>query len=293
MDYQQQFFNQQQLKLLRQSALAAVNYTDANEALFNRVQLNDINPLLEQIGEHVGRLAATEVDFLSASIELVCDATLNHGKPQGDTPHWHTDSSNRWVSGECFNVCVPLYNDSVASGLSVIAADDNPGLYQQLGDRSYPIVVYSREKTPSFFALLPPKTPKQIDLLVLNGFEGRIIPCSSDSLQISTSTALQPGDIGVFRHDDIYGSFLQSGIRIELSLKFKSSEAKLNTKGSNELFATYNSLYSDLMGEAQPQSQQLEGFLAFEQQFLAKTKRPKPEVLKVELITELLIKNLN
>jgi hypothetical protein len=294
MNYQTQFLDAQALRQLRESTLRALTLDDANEDVQNAVELSGIDTIIHRIAAHVNESTGTAVDFLNSSIALVCDATANFGRQPGMTPNWHTDQSNRWVNGDCFNVCMPLYNDAIQSGLSIISGDDNKELYQQLGDQSYPISIYSRQKNPTFFKMLPPNTPEYIDLLILNGYEGTIAPMSSSTINISTFEQLCPGDIGVYKHSDIHGSFLKSGMRIELTLKFKALDASLNRAHSNELFPTFNNMYTGLFGHPKPKndSEELIAFDSFRKQFLYPEKRAKHEFLKVELIRAMLKKML-
>ncbi|MCJ8273192.1 MAG: hypothetical protein MJK04_27800 [Psychrosphaera sp.] len=280
--------------MLQTSVVEALSKEDVSFELENVLELNGVEPVISKVGEWVGQMVGNEVEYLIAFIFLASDSTMNFGKPHSVCPSWHTDLTNRWVDGDCFNAWIPLYINAQGSGVSIISEMDNPLLYSEL-DPTYKFSIYTREKQSAMFDLLAPNCGPQIDMMVVTMHNGVIKLLNSDTLNIRRFDNAFVGDVGLFNQGHIHGGFHQKGIRIQLSLKFRVKTATLNKKPSNELFKVFENVQSQGFALPLPKNncEEFEAFNAFRKNLLKRDKLTKHANLKIDLIKALLSSNTN
>lgn len=269
------FFNQHELQLLIQSVID--NY-DLLE-LKNTIHLQNIGVLIDKLIDHFRTELNVRVKHLQSFIFLASSTTMSsitNAPDQG----WHIDGTNQLVDGDCYNVWIPLYNDSTKSGIEIITEKENKKLYQELGDVTYPIMVFTLEGFPSIFELLNASIAKDSDLILIKPNSGKILSVKKGELYIRRHVNPQSGDIEIFKQSELHRGFHDNGIRIQLSLKFRDENAALNSKPSNPLYKIFET-YS----QGQGGYNEFRNFLKF---FTPKGQITKHGMLEKDLIMTLL-----
>lgn len=204
----------------------------------NRIDLPDIDALKAKITDYIFTTQGVEVEFLGAFMFLACSTTMERMKLHGG---WHTDSTCTVIDGDCFNAWIPLYVDSLDTGLEVIGEAENPDFYEQLGDPTQPLEIVSRNGSPHIFKMLD--IPQSKDMVAINTLSGTVVPFHVEELNVSHFAAPKAGDLCLFRQSEVHRGFHQDGVRIQLSLKFFDKAAQLNKKQSN---SHYKLLHNNL-----------------------------------------------
>ena len=291
MAYIKNFFNIEELKSLNKSVSEG---TDSMSG--NIITLKNIEPIINKIKKHFLDEFSIEVEPLRNYLFLASNSTMSYGRAPSRNPQWHTDGTCRLVDGECFNVWVPLYNDSSESGIEVIRKEQNKNLYTDIDPKEH-LTIYNNFEHPRIFSALP----DTVDLLCIQESSGLILPVSSSNLYIERYENTQPGDIVIFRQSDIHGGFHRGGIRIQLSLKFYCKTAKLNKKSSNQQYKIFESfknlteknnitnVYEHSSKSDHLPKSEFEDYLIFLDQFYhTKKKLSKHGMLELDLVRSLL-----
>ena len=222
MKYQPAFLNPDEVIKLAKSVKE--NHNSAS----NLIDLTAIEDIKAKVAKAITAQYAVEVRFLQSFVFLACSTTMENFHL---TDGWHTDGTSRVVDGDCFNAWLPIYVDSTNTGIEVIDQEDNPAFYQQLGDLTQPLEIAMRKTQPQIFNII--NAPAELDKMVVNRFSGNVVPYNDSQVQVSTCKAPNPGDLCLFRQNDIHRGFHTDGVRIQLSLKFVSTQAKLNQRHTN------------------------------------------------------------
>ncbi len=231
MKYQRGFLNQQELNTLTKSTLQG--YDPAN----NIISLSGIDEIKQKIQAQIEAHYGVSTEFLMAYLFLACETTMEKFE---QSLGWHTDGSCNFVDGDCFNAWLPIYNDSNDTGMEIISDKENPELYRHVGDQTHSLQIFNRQHDAATFAMV--RAPQEADMLVINHFSGDVFPFDKSKLNISKIEKPQLGDLAIFKQTDIHRGFHNGGVRIQLSLKFISSEAKLNTKASNSYYKLFEKM---------------------------------------------------
>lgn len=288
MAYQNNFLNADELTTLRTSASAAALSVKSD----NRIELQGVEAILAKVAAYIQQTTGQEVEHLFSYVFLASESTMNYGKPPRTMPSWHVDGTSQWVDGDCFNAWIPLYNDSSETGMAYIPESENQALYAGLGDQTSPLQVFTREKDAALFGLLPPGTPEAVDMILIRPDSGLIMPIASAQLNIERFDNPTAGDLGLFRQSEVHGGFHQGGIRIQLSLKFRAKDARLNRKATNLDYNLFENLSRNILGQPEPAdaSQEFAQFDGFLKLYAPGGALSKHETLKVDTIRALLNK---
>jgi hypothetical protein len=213
MHYFNDFLSRSRLGALCADALAAYDPARNGLDLSRSAAVDEIRLALET---RIGR----RLRYFGAFLLLVSETTIETAIGNAGEG-WHTDGSCSAVRGDCFNAWIPLYNSSRHTGLEVIAADDNPWIYERLGDEGRPLEIYVRSSAADMFE----RIGADADLLLLRRDERRSLLLDWRDVRVTTCAGPAPGDLAIFRQTEIHRGFHQGGIRIQLSLKFLDQNA--------------------------------------------------------------------
>lgn len=151
--------------------------------------------------------------------------TANNNASEG----WHVDSTCAHVDGPCYNAWIPLYNSSNNTGIEVITSANNPEIYSHLGDNKLPLDVFVRTSANEIFERL--KDRCEADLILLRREASRSLVLGWRDVVVSSHMNPEIGDLALFQQTDIHRGCHDDGIRIQLSVKFLSSESKIMNVG--------------------------------------------------------------
>lgn len=228
MKFLKAFLDQHELEMLTQSLI------DNHDPAYNVIDLDNIESIKSKIIAAIKQEFGVETEFLMSYIFLACETTMEAITARGG---WHTDGTSCIVDGDCFNAWIPVYIDSTDTGLEIITQNQNRDFYQQIGDRTNPLQMLTKEVAPDIFKLIG--APDDSNQVAINHFNGALVPFNINDLQVSRIDHPQAGDLGLFKQADIHRGFHTNGVRIQLSLKFISKQATLNKKGSNWQYAMF------------------------------------------------------
>ncbi len=236
MIYQKGFLNFEDLQNLRRSTSVGVS-----SMIGNIIVLKNIDNILIKIKKYFAECCELEVEYLRSFLFLASDSTMSFGGAQRLNPQWHTDATCRLIDGDCYNVWIPIHNDSECSGLEVISREKNEKLYENIDPNEH-TTIYNKFDHSRMFDALPSLVPADTDLILIQEASGLIQPESIAKLNVARYDNSLPGDILIFKQSDIHGGFHDGGIRIQLSLKFLCKNAKLNRQSSNEQYKVFETL---------------------------------------------------
>lgn len=237
--YKKNFLNKEELDLLLRSVIEDNNSFRAKNVL----ELRGIEDIHTKIHQFFIENLGIEVDFLNSFIFFACETTMN-SRIDSNSTGWHTDGTCSIVDGDCYNIWLPIYNDSSHTGIEVIPEEDNKELYAQLGDPTEVPMIYAKETSPEIFGFFSGKIPSDTDLVIVKVASGLILPITKSKLKILRFENSQPGDVVIFKQSDLHRGFHSDGIRIQLSLKFRNKNSKINQKSTNEFYKLFESINS-------------------------------------------------
>lgn len=223
-------------ELLRLIKCVMDNYNPAD--LKNTINLKSDEGLIQKITEHFECEYGVQVKYIQSFIFLASSTTMS-SKATSPDQGWHTDGTCQVIDGDCYNVWIPIYNDSTCTGIEVIPEKENRELYRILDDATYPIMVYLRDTAPVVFDIMKGQISDDDDMIFAKAYNGVIVPASRKKIYIERCENPEPGDICIFKQSEIHRGFHKNGIRIQLSLKFQTINARLNPKPSNNLYKLF------------------------------------------------------
>ena len=236
--YQHDFLNKNDLQALLNSVI--INH--GSSELKNTIRLNDIDGLIHKLTDFFSGNMGVQVDFMHSYIFLASETTMVSRMFNSDQG-WHIDGTSQVIDGDCYNVWIPIYNDSSKSGVEIIPEEQNQDLYTSLGDLTYPVNIYTKNAASWIFKVLQEEIPDDTDLIIAKPHNGMVLPLALNQLKTKRYENPRVGDIAIFKQTEIHRGFHSDGIRIQLSLKFKTKEARLNAKPSNteyQLFKVFS-----------------------------------------------------
>jgi hypothetical protein len=269
------FFNKQELSTLVRSVIDNYNPME----LKNTIALKNIDGLIRKLSYHFAAEYDTEVKLIQSFIFLASSSTMSSRMTSPDQG-WHTDGTCQVIDGDCFNVWIPIYNDSTCSGIEVIPEQENKQLYETLGDPTYPLMVYLRDAAPWVFDVMKRDIPADADMLLVKTHNGTILPVAKNKMNVLRFDDARPGDIAIFKQSEVHRGFHENGIRIQLSLKFQTADARLNPKPSNNLYKLFETFTKGQGGYDQ--------FMSFSKLFSPKYPMSKHGMLEKDLLVTLL-----
>ena len=273
--YQQGFFNSNDIEILLNSVISNCESSE----LKNIIRLNNVDTVIQKLTEFFKNSMGIEVDFIQSYIFLASETTMVSRMISNDQG-WHIDGTSQVIDGDCYNVWIPIYNDSYESGVEVISEEQNPDIYNSLGDPTYPVNIYTKNTASWIFKVLQEEIPEDTDLIIVKPHNGVVL--SLELGQVNTWKCNHPeiGDIAIFKQTEIHRGFHSDGIRIQLSLKFKTKDAKLNAKPSNTQYQLFKVLSKG--------SDDYEQFCSFQEFLSAKPELSKHGRLERQAIVSLL-----
>jgi hypothetical protein len=251
MSYQKEFLNPEELQQIRRSVAAAVALKNDNVNIIEPVGIDNI---LAKIAEHITGLTGQSVEYFRSFLFLASESTMVYDRAPQEIPGWHKDATCALVDGDCFNAWLPLYNEAENSGVAVISAAKNPQIYDKLEDLSYPLSIYTKQNDPAFFNMLEGKIGPDIDMVLITPHNGVVVPINTNQLNITRYENPTAGDLAIFKQTEIHGGFHQSGVRIQLSLKFRAKDAGLNRTDSNPEYRLFTNISRKFMGKSVPKT---------------------------------------
>uniref|UniRef100_A0A486XLQ1 Phytanoyl-CoA dioxygenase n=1 Tax=Rheinheimera sp. BAL341 TaxID=1708203 RepID=A0A486XLQ1_9GAMM len=237
MNYAKQLLSPDELNILSQN----VKNNYLSTGVKNQIVLDKLGSIVPKLTSHISDVVGEEVEFLNLNfIFLACNTTM---APllNSESLGWHTDNTCSVIDGNCYNAWVPLFNDSTETGIEVIADGHNKELFSRLGDPTFPLKVYCKKTSPSVFKLFPQLAGTDYDMVFVKPYTGTIVPFRARDLEISKSERPEAGDVAIFKQTDVHRGFHSNGIRIQLSMKFASKNARLNTAPSNSYYQLFKS----------------------------------------------------
>jgi hypothetical protein len=247
--------------------------------LKNTINLKNMDALIQKLMYHFAAEYDVEVKLIQSFIFLASSSTMASRMTSPDQG-WHTDGTCQVIDGDCFNVWVPIYNDSTCSGIEVMPEEGNKQLYQTLGDPTYPLMIYLRDAAPWVFDIMKKDIPSEADMLLVKSYNGTILPVTKSKMNVVRCDNAQPGDIAIFKQSELHRGFHENGIRIQLSLKFQTADARLNPKPSNNLYKLFEKFTGGQGGYDQ--------FMSFSKLFSPKYPMSKHGMLEKDLLITLL-----
>ncbi|TCI85710.1 hypothetical protein [Tenacibaculum sp. M341] len=205
------------------------------------IELKNIEPIHEKLQRLFKEELGKEVEFLNSFIFFASSTTMK-SRMNSNNMGWHTDGSCSFVDGDCYNVWIPIYNDSKSTGLEVVSESENPELYAQFGDPTEVPIIYSKENSEEVFGFFKNSIPEDTDLIVVKVASGLVLPISKKRLKIDRYENPSPGDIVVFKQSELHRGFHDGGIRIQLSLKFRLKNAEINKKTTNQFYKLFETV---------------------------------------------------
>jgi hypothetical protein len=277
--YTKNFFNKQELSTLVRSVIDNYNPME----LKNTINLKNMDALIQKLMYHFAAEYDVEVKLIQSFIFLASSSTMASRMTSPDQG-WHTDGTCQVIDGDCFNVWIPIYNDSTCSGIEVMTEEGNKQLYQTLGDPTYPLMIYLRDAAPWVFDIMKKDIPAEADMLLVKSYNGTILPVTKNKMHVVRCDNARPGDIAIFKQSELHRGFHENGIRIQLSLKFQTVDARLNPKPSNNLYKLFEKFTGGQGGYDQ--------FMSFSKLFSPKYPMSKHGMLEKDLLVTLL-KNMH
>lgn len=270
------FFNQQELQTLRKSILENLKTLDTD----NNINLKNADDLINKIKDYFSSNLNIAANFIRAGVILASESTM---RPRMGTVSegWHVDGACRFVDGDCYNVWIPIYNDSSNSGIEIITHADNSELYTELGDQTYDIEVTTQKGAPWIFDLIKAKIKSDSEMIFFKPENAKLVITAKNKIYITRLDSPVTGDIAIFKQSEIHRGFHYHGIRIVVNLKFMDSNAKLNSKPSNTFYRLFE-IYS------KGQNYDYELFSVFINNFIPKQDLSKHGLLERELINTVL-----
>jgi hypothetical protein len=260
--HQKDFLTNDELQCLITSVRA--NYAQSN--LKNAIHLKGVDHILKKIERCFEEKLLREVEHVQSLIFLSSTTTMAP-RMLSASQGWHIDGFSTYIEGECFNVWLPIYNDSTDTGLEIISEEHNKELFAKIGDQTEEPLVYTKETAPRMFKILTGKIPPDSDLLIVKVASGLTLPIKKGNAQILRYENPSAGDVVIFKQTDIHRGFLSNGIRIQLSLKFRVKDSRLNTRHTNTFYKLFESIYGS--------KKSIGEYRDFMEMFI-----PKPEVTK-------------
>lgn len=216
MRYLESFLSDVTLRALAADVLQAYNPpANAIDLASSRV--------VEEIRQSLEPVLQRPLRYFGAFVLLVSQTTIETAT-QNTSEGWHVDSSCAHVGGDCYNAWIPLYNSSTHTGIEVIAQDDNPEIYEHLGDATLPLDILVRTSAQNVFERLT--ASGDADLILLRREASRSLVLNWSDVAISSRSNPYVGDVALFKQTDIHRGFHHDGIRIQLSIKFLDAEAR-------------------------------------------------------------------
>ena len=215
-------------ELLKELVLAAKRNFDPHS---NYLSLDDAPETIEKVSEKIKRLVPEDVLYLKSHIFISSITT---------PPSWHIDLTTSDIVGNCYNVWIPLFVEDKECGMEIILKEKNLDLYTQLGDPKEQFELLYREKVPMIFDFLDIRP--EFDIVFLKRKIGLILPYKKKNLISNKFSDAEINDLSIFMHDDIHKGISTSGMRIQLQMKYVSTDATLNREASNDLYLIFQTV---------------------------------------------------
>jgi len=230
-----QFLDKYELDYLTKIILR--NYEPTN----NSIHLEDADEIIKKVKNSIEEYNGCEVEYLTSYFFLACSTTMDRFESNGG---WHTDATCRAIEGDCYNAWIPIYVDSTNTGLEIIETLSNEGFYENLGDLTEPLTVYSRKSSEILFDAV--RVNKNLYFMAVNKFSGKVLPFSDESVNSTKILDPSAGDIVVFKQSELHRGIHDNGVRLQLSLKFFDKKCSLNKKATNQDYMLFkNFIQSD------------------------------------------------
>lgn len=182
------------------------------------------SPVVSELAARVSEQVGQPLRYFKAFVFLLSDTTAETAT-SNEAEGWHVDDSCTLVDGECFNVWIPLYCSSSDSGVRVIERARNQELYALLGDETLPLDIWVRSSAERTFSQLADIGGAEI-IMIRRGSS-----CSAALRweDIEITEALNPvlGDVAVFSQRELHQGHHRGGVRIQLSIKFMTADARI------------------------------------------------------------------
>lgn len=182
----------------------------------NAIDLSHSNAI-DEIKRSLESVVGHSLRYFGAFLLLVSETTIETATSNA-SEGWHVDSSCAHIEGCCYNAWIPLYNSSTNTGVQVITQDDNPELYDLLGDATLPLDILVRTSARSVFEQL--KANGDADLILLRREASRALALNWSDITFRIHGNPCVGDVALFKQTEIHRGFHQGGIRLQLSIKF-------------------------------------------------------------------------
>jgi len=219
-------------------------YSPSHNAL--DLELNGAVKELKLIAEGV---IQENLRYLSAFLFLVTDTTFETSV-SGHGNGWHIDGTTKYVSGDCYNIWIPIYTSSNETGLEVITHADNLEIYEQLGNPLLTANVITKVKSKQLFNKLTRR--EDSDLLII-GNDTNILEISSKDLSIHSILSPSVGDLAIFKQNELHRGRHSNGVRIQLSIKFVTNHSVVDNayyvKTAPKMLSKHGRLESHLIKE--------------------------------------------
>ncbi|MEE4000860.1 hypothetical protein V1T75_10960 [Tenacibaculum sp. FZY0031] len=235
--HREHFFVQEELDLIKKSVLENIESSQSK----NMIELKNIDSIYEKLQLFFKEELGKEVEFLNSFIFFASSTTMD-SRMKSSNMGWHTDGTCSLVDGDCYNVWIPIYNDSESTGLEIVSEGKNPELYTQFGDPTEIPVIYSRENSEEIYHFFGNSIPEDTDLIIVKVASGLVLPLAKKNLNIDKYENPTPGDIVVFKQSELHRGFHDGGIRIQLSLKFRLKNAEINQKSTNQFYKLFETV---------------------------------------------------
>jgi hypothetical protein len=209
MIFEKRFLTQRRVSSLAKDVLTAY---DGNGTALDLAS----SEVVEEVRLDAERLLGRKLHYYGAFLFFVAATTMETATG-GAEAGWHIDGTCQSVEGDCFNAWIPLYCRSSSSGIEVISKVGNRRLYDEIGPNPRSVKFLVRARAEAVFDQLGVAT----DFAVVEEDSKRLIPVSSSDLVVSAFNNVAPGDLALFRQDEIHRGTHKDGIRIQLSVKFR------------------------------------------------------------------------
>ncbi len=242
MHYARKLLTQDELNILIQNVKNNYSLTGVK----NKITLDKLGSIVPKLTSYISQAMDDEVEFLDLNFIFLASHTTMAPLINSESLGWHTDNTCSVIDGNCYNAWIPLFNDSPETGIEVIGDGQNKELFDRLGNPTFPLKVYCKKTAPGVFKLFPQVAGTDYDMIFVKPAHGTIVPFRERDLDISRSERPEAGDVAIFKQSDIHRGFHARGIRIQLSMKFASKKAQLNTAPSNSYYQLFKNFQPTL-----------------------------------------------
>lgn len=178
--------------------------------------------VVDKIRRLMEECVGKELLFFKAFLFLLSKTTYS-GIADTDSEGWHNDASCDDVDGECINAWIPLYCSDPLSGLRIATREDNGWLYSKLPVPRARVDVLTRRRRQELF-----KTGGD-DAIVLDVKNGAGFAFSRQDLKVREVLGGSVGNLVLFDQNELHQGFHGDGIRIQLTLKFRTAVSSVRS----------------------------------------------------------------